>query len=70
MAQDKAAAYRWFATAGLYGDDAMINRVTGVLFQLEEEMGEEEASRAQDAVPEWENRLYRPPATIETLTTP
>jgi TPR repeat protein len=70
LAQDKVAAYRWFATAGLYGDDAMINRVTGVLFLLEEEMTEDEMTRAQDAVPEWENRLYRPPATIETLTTP
>lgn len=70
LPRDKEAAYRWFATAGLYGDDAMINRVTGVLFLLEEQMTEDEVTRAQDAVPEWENRLYRPPATIETVTPP
>ncbi len=70
MAQNKIEAYRWFATAGLYGDDAMINRVTGVLFQLEEQMSEDEVARAQAAVPDWENRLYRPPTTMESLVEP
>jgi TPR repeat protein len=70
MPADKVEAYRWFATAGLYGDDAMINRVTGILFQLEEKMTEEELEAAQSAVPDWENRLYRPPATLEDLAQP
>lgn len=70
VAQNKIDAYRWLATAGLYGDDAMINRVTGVLFQLEEQMSEDEVAKAQAAVPDWENRLYRPPTTMESLVEP
>jgi TPR repeat protein len=70
VAKDPVEAYRWFATAGLYGDDAMINRVTGILFQLEEQMSEAEVTKAQEAVPDWENRLYRPQATLETLAEP
>lgn len=48
----------------------MINRVTGVLFQLEEQMSEDEVAKAQAAVPDWENRLYRPPTTMESLVEP
>lgn len=70
VAKNATEAYRWFATAGLYGDDAMINRVTGILFQLEEQMTEADIQKAQDSVPDWENRLYRPPSTIETLAEP
>ena len=70
LKKDAIEAYRWFATAGLYGDDAMINRVTGVLLQLEEQMTEADLAKAQDAVPDWENRLYRPQATLETLAEP
>ena len=70
VAKDPVEAYRWFATAGLYGDDAMINRVTGILFQLEDQMSEDDLAKAQNAVPDWENRLYRPPATLETLVEP
>jgi hypothetical protein len=68
--KDAIEAYRWFATAGLYGDDAMINRVTGILLQLEEQMSEADLTKAQDAVPDWENRLYKPQATLETLAEP
>ena len=68
--KDAIEAYRWFATAGLYGDDAMINRVTGILLQLEEQMSEADLTKAQDSVPDWENRRYRPQATLETLAEP
>jgi hypothetical protein len=44
--------------------------VTGILFQLEEKMSDEELERAQSAVPDWENRLYRPPTTLEELVEP
>jgi len=70
MNKDSIEAYRWFATAGLYGDDAMINRVTGILLQLEEQMSEADLTKAQDSVPDWENRRYRPQATLETLAEP
>lgn len=68
--KDAVEAYRWFATAGLYGDDAMINRVTGILFQLEEQMNAEDLERAQNSVPDWENRIYRPQTTLEELVQP